>query len=73
MRILRGVGSRMLPCGCLVGLYEAYNTKTVALIDARGSACPDAGHRMNAAVVIELLSPLGHPPLAGGRPDEPAT
>ena len=55
MRILRGVGSRMLPCGCLVGLYEAYDTKTVALIDARGSGCLETAHRVDAAVTIDVV------------------
>jgi hypothetical protein len=58
MRILRGVGSRMLPCGCLVGLYEAYDMKTVALIDARGSGCLDTTHRVDAALNLDVLSPL---------------
>jgi hypothetical protein len=72
MQILRGVGSRMLPCGCLVGLYEAYDTKTVALIDARGSGCLDAAHRVDAAVTIDMVSALRHPRLGGSRPGEPA-
>jgi hypothetical protein len=53
MRILRGVGSRTLPCGCLIGLYETYKGPIVALIDARGSTCSDAAHRVDAAVSLE--------------------
>jgi hypothetical protein len=36
MRILRGLGSRSLPCGCLVGIYETYDNKTIEVVDARG-------------------------------------
>jgi len=50
MRILRGVGSASLSCGCLVGLYETYSGKTVALIDAPAPSCPYPGHRTNAVV-----------------------
>ena len=55
MRILRGVGSRTLQCGCLVGLYETYDKQTVALIDARASSCKDCAHRVDAPVKIDLL------------------
>lgn len=63
MRILRGVGSRTLPCGCLVGLYETYDRQTVALIDARGSACLDRAHRVDAAVTKDLV--IRRPPSLG--------
>ena len=61
MRILRGVGSRTLPCGCLVGIYETYDAKTVALIDARGSKCVDTAHSVDSAVAIDLPSALSQP------------
>jgi hypothetical protein len=66
MRILRGVGGRSLPCGCLVGIYETYDTKTIALVDARGPGCLDTAHRVDAAVAIDLLAadrwmPAGRP------------
>ena len=41
LRILRGLGSRALPCGCLVGLYETYANQTVAILDAKGADCAD--------------------------------
>ena len=44
---------------------EAYDTKTVALIDARGSGCLDAAHRVDAAVTIDMVSGLRHPRLGG--------
>jgi hypothetical protein len=63
----------MLPCGCLVGLYEAYDTKTVALIDARGASCLDARHRVDAPVTIDVQSPLRDASIGTERPSEPIT
>jgi len=31
MRILRGLTSRLLPCGCIAGIYETYDGQVVAL------------------------------------------
>ena len=45
MRILRGVGSQVLPCGCLVGLYETYDGRSVAILDAQDEECPRQEHR----------------------------
>lgn len=61
MRILRGVGSRTLPCGCLIGFYETYDNQTVALVDARGVACGDTAHRVDAAIALELMPPRRAP------------
>ena len=44
MRILRGLTSRLLPCGCMAGIYETYAGRVVTLLDARGEACPDSAH-----------------------------
>lgn len=52
MRILRGVNSVLSPCGCLIGLYETYSGQTIAVIDARGSECPDASHRLGAVIPV---------------------
>jgi hypothetical protein len=52
-RILRGLGSRLMPCGCLVGLYETYAAQTVAVIDAKGSDCSNQAHHVDAAVDLE--------------------
>jgi len=38
-RILRGVSSKLLPCGCLAGVYETYDGEIVTIVDARGSSC----------------------------------
>lgn len=53
MRILRGIGSRTLPCGCLVGLYETYDRQIVAIIDARCSSCADTKHVVDAIITID--------------------
>ena len=53
MRILRGVGSRVLACGCLIGLYETYDGRTIALVDARNPVCENPDHRMNALVPVQ--------------------
>ena len=45
MRILRGLSSRCLPCGCLAGVYETYDGLIVTIIDAKGTECNDSSHR----------------------------
>lgn len=44
MRILKGLTSRILPCGCFAGIYETYHGEIVALIDTKGSSCSDSSH-----------------------------
>ena len=44
MRILRGLRSRLLPCGCVAGIYETYDGEIVGLLDDRNEACQDATH-----------------------------
>jgi hypothetical protein len=44
MRILRGLSSRFLSCGCLAGIYETYDGGVVAIIDARSKSCADPAH-----------------------------
>jgi hypothetical protein len=55
MRILRGVGSRILSCGCLAGLYETYQGTTVTVLDACGSGCGDPLHRVDTIIKPEAL------------------
>jgi hypothetical protein len=45
MQILRGLSSKILPCGCLAGVYETYNGEVVGILDARSSACTIAAHQ----------------------------
>ena len=44
MRILRGLTSRLLPCGCIAGVYETYDGKVVTLLDDREGTCTNVGH-----------------------------
>jgi hypothetical protein len=44
MRILRGLTSRLLPCGCVAGVYETYDGAVVTVVDERGERCADPAH-----------------------------
>ena len=50
MRILRGLTSYVLPCGCVAGVYETYDGHVVTLLDERETTCPidthEAGNRI---------------------------
>jgi hypothetical protein len=39
VRILRGLTSRVLPCGCVAGVYETYDGEVVTLLDERDATC----------------------------------
>jgi hypothetical protein len=45
MRILRGLSSKGLPCGCVAGVYETYDALIVTIIDAKGTGCDVQSHR----------------------------
>ena len=72
MRLRRGVAGRVLPCGCLVGIYETYDGSVVATIDAKGSACPQDVHVLHAVVVEASVEPadirVGSSGSAGSAP-----
>ena len=58
MRLLRGVAGRLLPCGCLVGIYETYEGSVVATIDAVGANCTQQQiHQLHAVVVEASVEP----------------
>src|SRR5690348_9923700 len=44
MRILRGLRSELLPCGCMAGVYETYDGHVVRVVDERSPACADSTH-----------------------------
>jgi hypothetical protein len=50
MRILRGLTSCVLPCGCVAGVYETYDGEVLTLLDERESTCQidthEAGNRI---------------------------
>jgi hypothetical protein len=63
MRILRGLSSRILPCGCLIGVYETYEGEIVGILDARNPACADPAHKLENIVPIESsFRSSGDPP-----------
>ena len=39
MRILRGLSSKLLACGCIAGVYETYDGRVVTVIDAAAPSC----------------------------------
>ena len=53
MRILRGLSSRFLPCGCLAGIYETYEGEIVSIVDARSTTCADSAHAPGNLVPME--------------------
>jgi len=53
IRILRGLASRRLPCGCLLGIYETYDGRVVTFIDARGEECGDRAHARDGQAIVE--------------------
>jgi hypothetical protein len=63
MRILRGLDSRALPCGCLVGVYETYESQTVAIFDAKGSNCTNRAHRVDSPIDFQMADLFPEAPL----------
>ncbi len=50
MRILKGLRSSALPCGCVAGVYETYDGKIVTLIDTPNASCADPAHKDGSEV-----------------------
>ena len=55
MRILRGLSSRTLSCGCVAGVYETYGGETVAIVDVKGTSCPDETHAHGKLVPMDAI------------------
>jgi hypothetical protein len=60
MRILRGLSSECLPCGCLAGVYETYSGLIVTIVDAKGTGCENSSHH-NGNVIPEKPSEMPDP------------
>jgi hypothetical protein len=58
MRILRGLSSRLLRCGCTLGIYETYSGSIVHVLDARGPACDDSSHRQGLTLRPDQVDAL---------------
>jgi hypothetical protein len=69
MAILRGLGGRVLPCGCLVGVYETYRALVVAAIDATHPDCHDPRHIRHARIVVQ---PESETAARSSRPSRPS-
>ena len=63
IHILRGLTSRHLPCGCVVGVYETYDGRVVSIVDVRGDRCEDARHKpgFKEAAAVVLQGPAAPP------------
>jgi hypothetical protein len=57
MRILKGLSSRLLPCGCLAGVYETYEGEIVTILDAKAPPCGDTRHEEGKPVPEPILHP----------------
>ena len=53
MRILRGLSSKFLPCGCLAGVYETYDGTVVGILDAKADACRLKTHRNGKSIPVD--------------------
>lgn len=56
MRILRGLSSKYLTCGCLAGVYETYDGLVVVIVDAKGTGCAIASHREGKCLPADGLA-----------------
>lgn len=68
MRILRGLSSRLLPCGCLVGVYETYSGEIIGILDARGPSCAETTHEPGKFLPVEARG-LSEFSLPGAEPE----
>ena len=53
MRILKGLSSKFLACGCVAGVYETYDGLIIAVIDAPGSGCHNDRHGRGKVVPVD--------------------
>ncbi len=67
MRILRGLSSKCLPCGCLAGVYETYDGDIVGILDAKGSACREASHVNGKLVPVSSVGQMAQSASFGHR------
>jgi len=59
MRLLQILRSRLLDCGCLVGVYETYAGQTVEIVDFHAHDCIEPTHKPGV-----VLRPTLEPPRA---------
>ena len=66
MRIRRGTGSRLLACGCLVGLYETYDDEVVAILDACAPSCDAHADRQGKRIPLAQVTDADKSPADAG-------
>jgi len=58
MSLVRLLGFRTLPCGCVIGRYrEVATSREVAYVEEKGASCELHSHRRNHTVTAD--PPLG--------------
>lgn len=56
MRILRGLSSKILPCGCVAGVYETYDGQIVGILDGKAPGCSHPEHRDGNMIPSEIAA-----------------
>ena len=65
LRVLRGLASRSLDCGCLLGVYETYDGLIIQIVDAPGNACKNPAHQAGLSI-----APTDDSDAAASSPEE---
>jgi hypothetical protein len=56
MSLVRLLGFKTLPCGCLVGRYrEVATSREVSYVEEKGKTCVAHGHRRNHTVTSDRV------------------
>jgi hypothetical protein len=63
----RIVAGRVLPCGCLVGIYERWTGGCVEILDGRSDSC-ELGHELNLVLHVTPLEYATKTPRLATRP-----
>lgn len=60
MSLVRLLGFRTLPCGCIVGSYrEVATSREIRYVEEKGRGCPSHHHRRNHTVAPDPLASTG--------------
>jgi hypothetical protein len=46
------VSGRVLPCGCVAGVYETWARSLVTILDERDASCQNPGHAVHEVLAI---------------------
>lgn len=54
MSLVRLLGFKTLPCGCVIGRYrEVATSRELTYVEKKGQRCDSYGHRRNHTISIE--------------------